>query len=136
MFPNYILPSIPVVLVAGYCTSVVCRLALWFHRRVGWSFAIVGAVVAAGASIAFRWLGLSLQPGEIPYCGYFAEWALIVSIGGSLLAIFPAEVLVWYYRQRQREYSHGSQAARFCSTGSGVRMLRQREGMLVAGLAR
>ena len=104
MFTTYILPSLLVVLVAAYCTSVVCRLALWRHRRVGWSFAFVGALVAAVSSIAFMLFGLSLQPGETPYFGYFLEWMLIISIGGSLFAIFPAEVLVWYYRRRFREY--------------------------------
>ena len=104
MITTYIWSGLLVALVASYCTSVVCRLALWRHRRVGWSFGFLGAVAAAIASMGFMLLGLSLQPGKMPYFGFFLEWMLLVSIGGSLFGLFPAEVLVWYYRGRFRHY--------------------------------
>lgn len=106
MFTAYVFPILLVAVVASYCTSVACRLALWRHRHVGWRFGLFGAVAAAISSISFMLLGLSLQPGETPYFGYFLQWMLIISIGGSLFALFPAEVLVWYFRRRHREYDH------------------------------
>src|SRR6266568_2721816 len=106
MFSTYILPGLLVVVVGSYCTSVVCRLALGRHRRVGWNFGFLGAAAAAVVSIGFMFLGLSLQPGQTPYFGLFLDRMLIICIGGSVFALFPAEVLVWFYRRRFREYDH------------------------------
>src|SRR5512138_2682137 len=104
MFTAYILPLFLVVVVVTYFTSIACRLALWRHRRVGWRLGLFGAVAAAVVSIAFWFLGLSLQRGETPYFGEFLQLILVNSIGGSLLGIFPAEALVWYYRWWAREH--------------------------------
>src|SRR2546426_9489937 len=88
MFTSYILPALLVALLASYCTSVVCRLALWRQRRVGWSFGFLGAVAAGAVSIVFILLGLSLQRGKTPHFGFFLEWMLIICIGcGGLSAL-------------------------------------------------
>lgn len=106
MLTHYIFPILLVAVVASYCTSVACRLALWRHRHVGWRFGFLGAVAAAISSISFMLLGLSLQPGEMPYFGLFLDWMLIISIGGSLIALFPAEAVVWYFRRRHSVCDH------------------------------
>lgn len=102
MFELYVIPFLLVALVTSYSTSVACRLALSRHHSVHWSFALIGAVVAAVLTICFIWLGLSLQPGQLPYLGEGLRWLCIVCVGGGLFALFPAEAVVWYFHRRRR----------------------------------
>ncbi len=74
MFELYVIPFLLMALVTSYCTSVACRLALIRHRTARWSFALIGAVVAAVLALCFIWLGLSLQPGQTPYVGEWFRW--------------------------------------------------------------
>ena len=102
MVELYVIPFLLVALVTSYSTSVACRLALSRHHSAHWSFALIGAGVAAVLAIGFIWLGLSLQPGQLPNLGEFLRWLSIVCIGGGVLALFPAEAVVWYFHRRRR----------------------------------
>jgi uncharacterized membrane protein YesL len=104
MFGLFIIPFLLVALMTSYFTSVACRLALSRHRSVHWSFALIGAGVAAVLTVGFIWCGLSLQPGQLPYLGEWLRWLSIVCIGGGLFALFPAEAVVWYFHRRRRQY--------------------------------
>jgi hypothetical protein len=99
---DLILPVLLVGLVASYCTSVVCRLARWRHRNVNWALGFLGAFAAALVSFSFMLLGTSLQPGEFPYFADFVKWMLFVSIGGSLFALIPCELVVRFFRRTFR----------------------------------
>ena len=106
MLTEAVLSVLLVVGLASYGTSVTCRLALLRHRCFTWRSGVLGPAIAAPLSIAFMFLGLSLQPGKLPYFEDFLAWILIISCGGSLFGVFPAEVLVWYYHREQRDNEH------------------------------
>jgi len=110
MFTSYILAILLVMLVASYFTSIMCRLALWRHRRVSWGFAFLGVIAAATISSSFILLDsldILLQPGDArSYFAFTLLWTLGICLVGSLFALIPAEILVWHYRQRSKEQDH------------------------------
>ena len=112
MLTDAILSVLLVVGLASYGTSVTCRLALVRHRRFTWRSGIFGPAIAAPLSIAFMFLGLSMQPGQLPYFDEFLGWMLAISFGGGLFGVFPAEVLVWYYNWHQRDSEHMAEQRR------------------------
>ncbi len=98
---------IPILaLAASYCTSIACRLAVRRHRASHWSFALIGVAAAVALVVGFIWLGFSLQPGDLPYAGLILRSFGIVIAGGGLMALLPAEAVVWYYRHRFGEHDH------------------------------
>ncbi len=102
MLTQFILPFLFVVLLASYYTSIGCRLAHRWRRRLGWYIALVGAVLAGVSSVCFMLVGFWLQPGQTPYPGIFWRWILTVSIGGSVLGLALDMAVVWYCRRNFR----------------------------------
>ena len=108
MFQFQILPVLLVGLAACYATTVVCRVALRRHHRAHWSLALVGSAIAAVLATCFIWLGLSLQPGELPYARLWLESFATVIAAGGLLALLPAQAILWYYRRALAKVEHSS----------------------------
>jgi len=93
---QFLLPSF----AASYLTSLSCRLAHSRHRHVCWRLGLLSTVVACVSGVCLIQLGLFLQPGEDLYgLGY---WLRLICIGGSLLALIPAEIVVWRYHKAYR----------------------------------
>lgn len=99
-----VLPIFLPSLAASYFASLSCRFVHWRHHPVRWWLGLVSPVAAGVSVVCFVWLGLSLRHGEDAYG--MGRILCMYCIAGSLLAVIPAEIVVWRYRKAYRKVEH------------------------------
>jgi hypothetical protein len=95
---------LPILVVSPYVTSVACRVERRRQRLPGWHLLLLSSVVTAGVIVCVGCAAILSGPGSVARMGGLRDWsdiALTLFAYSSFLALFPALVVLLFYRRKR-----------------------------------